>query len=73
MRNLYKRFTDITGRPLKTVATCISTSFGECVVQYPNGSVQTIREAGTIGHRYFIYDNRLDGEAPTLVSLTIEV
>ena len=73
MRNLFKRFSDLTGRSLRTVGACISTDFGECTIQYPGGSVVRVKGAGTVGTRYCVLDGKLDGEAPSLPSLTIEV
>lgn len=73
MKNLFKRFSDLSGRSLRTVGTCIAADFGECTLQYSGGSVVQVKGSGTIGTRYFIQDGRLDGEAPSLVSLEIEV
>lgn len=73
MKNLYQRFTDLTGRAARTVAVCVSADFGECTVQYPGGALVRVRGAGTVGQRYFILDGRLDGEAPNLPALEIEV
>jgi hypothetical protein len=73
MRNLFKRWQNLTGRSLRTVATVIAADFGECTVQYPGGSTARVKGYGTIGARYFILDGRLDGEAPALATLTIEV
>lgn len=73
MRNLFKRWQDLTGRSLRTVGICVSATFGECVIQYPSGSLQRVKGAGTIGTRYFVIDGRLDGEAPSLATLTIDV
>lgn len=73
MRNIYRRFSDLTGRPVRTVGTCISAAFGECVIQYPGGGTITVQGAGTVGQAYFVRDGRLDGEAPELPALEIEV
>ncbi len=73
MRNLYQRFSDLSGRSLRTVGTCISADFGECRIQYPGGSVVAVKGAGEVGTRYFVQDGKLDGEAAALVSLEIEV
>ena len=73
MKNLFKRWSDLNGRSLRTVGTCISADYGECTIQYPGGSVVLVKGAGTTGTRYFVMDGRLDGEAPNLPSLTIEV
>lgn len=73
MKNLYKRFSDLTGRSLRTVATCVSSADGESVMQYPGGSLVRVRGEGIPEQRYFVRDGALDGEAPALVSLVIEV
>jgi hypothetical protein len=73
MRNLFKRFSELNGRSLRTVGTVIAADFGECSLQYPGGSIVRVRGAGTVGQRYFVLDGRLDGEAPILVILEIEV
>lgn len=73
MKNLFKRFSAITGRLLRTVGTCTDASFGECTIQYPGGSLVRVNGAGVVGTRYFVLDGRLDGEASSLTSLTIEI
>lgn len=73
MINLFKRFSDLTGRSLRTVGTCIAADFGECTIQYPGGSVVQVKGAGTVGQSYFIREGRLDGEASSLVVVEIEV
>jgi hypothetical protein len=73
MRNLFKRFSDLTGRKLRTVGTCVAADFGECSIQYPGGSIVRVKGAGVVSSRYFVLDGRLDGEAPALASLVIDV
>lgn len=73
MHNLFKRWSDLNSRSLRTVGTCISADFGECTIQYPGGGVVRAKGAGVVGTRYFVLDGKLDGEAPNLTSLTIEV
>lgn len=73
MKNLFKRFSSLSGRSLRTVGTCIAADFGECTIQYPGGAVARVKGAGTPGTRYFVMEGKLDGEAPSLASLTIEI
>ncbi len=73
MKNLFKRFSDLTGRSLRTVATCVSSANGESVLQYPGGALVRVRGEGAPGQRYFVRDGALDGEASALVGLEIEV
>ncbi len=74
MRNLYKRFSDISGgRKLRTVATCLSSNAGESWMQYPGGGLAKVKGEGETGTLYFIFDGRLDGAAPQLSALTINI
>ena len=73
MKNIYRRFSDITGRKLRTVGECIGAEFGESTIQYPGGGQVRVKGEGTLGTRYFILDGKLDGEAPDLPALEIEV
>lgn len=74
MKNLYKRFSDLSGaRRLRTVAVCLSANAGESWLQYPGGGLIRAKGEGEIGTLYFIFDGRLDGEAPQLPALTINI
>ena len=73
MKNLFKRFSDLSGRSLRTVGTCIAADFGECTIQYPGGALVRVKGAGEEDTQYFVQDGKLDGEAPSLAALTIEV
>ena len=73
MRNLFKRFSSLSGRSLRTVGTCIATNYGESTIQYPGGGLARVQGEGTPGTRYFVLDGKLDGEANALPGLTIEV
>ena len=71
--NLYERFGALIGRKLRTVGTCVSSTTTETILEYPGGGRVTVRGTGTPGTRYFALDGRLDGEAPALTVLTIDV
>ncbi len=73
MKNLFKRFSALTGRSLRTVGVCIDADFGECTIEYPSGSQVRVKGGGVEGSRYFVIDGRMDGEAPDLPTLTIEI
>ena len=73
MMNLYARFNDLTNRSLRTVGTCIDAIWGECTIQYPGGKTVKVIGAGTTGLKYFIIDGRLDGQAPNLDYLEIDL
>jgi len=72
--NLWRRFQQLASPPsLVTVGTVVDADFGECTVEFPGGSRLRVKGAGTVGQPYFIRDGRLDGEAPSLMALEIEV
>lgn len=73
MRNLFRRFSDLGGRATRTVATCVSADSGECTIQYPGGGLARVKGDGVEGIQYFVLAGRLDGEAPALVTLTIDI
>lgn len=71
--NLWNRFRDASGRSLRTVGTCIDSAYGDSKIQYPSGGVVVVRGDGTVGTRYFVKDGKLDGEAPALTAVEIEI
>lgn len=74
MKNLFSRFQDLAlERQSKSIGTCVSADFGECWVELPGGSLLRVKGAGVVGTRYFVLNGRIDGEAPALESLVIEV
>lgn len=73
MKNLYRRFSDLAHRSVRTVGTCVDADFGECTIEYPGGSLVRVKGGGVVNTRYFVIDGRLDGEAPLLAPLEIEI
>lgn len=72
--NLWRRFQQLASPPsLVTVGVCVSADVDECTVAFPSGASLRARGAGEVGKSYFIREGRLDGEAPTLTALEIEV
>lgn len=77
--NLWSRFTALMGgsQPI-LVGECVDAVFGYCTIEWPGGGQVTAQGAGTVGQHYFVYQRpdgswRLDGEAPELPLITIEV
>ena len=76
--NLWNRFEILMGRDTpRLVATCIDSRYGEFDAQFPSGDVITVIGAGTVDLRYFCLKTdsgwRMDGEAPALPLLQIDV
>lgn len=72
--NLWRRFQQLATPPRPmTVGVVVSADFGKCTVEWPGGSRLRVEGAGTVGQHYFIRDGRLDGEAPGLPTVILEV
>lgn len=73
-RNLWSRFQAVAGGPsYRTVGTCTSAAFGTCMIQLPGGTEIQVKGSGTVGTQYFVLDGKLDGEAPALDLLEMEI
>ena len=73
-RNLWSQFVAVAGAgSYRTVGECTAATFGSCTIQLPGGAEIQALGAGTVGTRYFVRDGKLDGEAPDLELLEIEV
>lgn len=73
-RNLWSQFVAVAGAgSYRTVGECIAADFGTCTIQLPGGSEIQALGAGTVGLHYFVKDGKLDGEAPALDLLEIEI
>lgn len=72
--NLYRQLRELLPEPGLTVAT-VSTAHAEgtCTVTYPGGSQQRVRGTGTPGDKVFVRAGQIEGQAPALASVTIEV
>ncbi|OGB58453.1 MAG: hypothetical protein A2503_10245 [Burkholderiales bacterium RIFOXYD12_FULL_59_19] len=74
--NLYRALQELLPQSPLQVATvtAINTGQGTCTVTWPGGSVQTVRGAGVaVGSNAFVRDGIIEGAAPSLDVLTIDV
>lgn len=74
--SFWKRFTDLlpsTPRHVGTVVSLVST--GRYSIQLAGGGVvqATTAETYSVSDRVFVVDKKIEGRAPTLPSITIEV
>ncbi len=72
--NLYRQLRDLLPEPVLTVAT-VSTvhADGTATVTYPGAGQQRVRGTGTVGQPVFVRAGQIEGPAPTLASVTIDV
>ena len=74
--NLYRQLRSLLPEPPLLVATVLSidTDLGTSLVQFPGGGQQTLRgTAVAVGLRAFVRNGLVEGEAPNLTEVTIEV
>lgn len=73
MSNLYRQFLDLLpARPLQ-VGTVTATDGSTCTVQLPGGGVLQTRGAATVGQQVFVRDGVIEGDAPALTVVAIEI
>lgn len=71
--NIYRQFLDLLPqRPLQ-VATVIAASGDACTVQLPGGGLLQVRGAGAVDDQVFVRDGLIEGAAPALPVVVIEI
>ena len=72
--NLYRQLRELLPEPALTVATVAAThTDGTVTLTYPGGAQQRVRGEGTVGQNVFVRAGQVEGQAPNLDSVTIEV
>lgn len=73
MSNLYRQFLDLLPpRPLQ-VGTVTATDGSTCTIQLPGGGVLQARGEAAVGQQVFVRDGVIEGIAPALTVVTIEI
>lgn len=73
MANLYKLFKSIVPDAPLLVGKAISIEGNQVFIQLPGGAMVSVRGDAEIGKNYFIRDGVIEGEAPDLTPITIDV
>lgn len=72
--NLYRQLRELLPEPALTVATVAAVhTDGTCTVAYPGGSQQRVRGTGAVGSKVFVRAGAIEGSAPDLPTVTIDV
>lgn len=71
--NPYKRLIGLLPATPLQVGDVTAVSGGVATVQMPGGGYLTARGDATIGQRVFVRDNVIEGPAPNLTFVTVEV
>lgn len=73
MSNLYRQFLDLLPpRPLQ-VGTVTAADGSTCTIQLPGGGVLQARGEAAVGQQVFVRDGVIEGVAPALTVVTIEI
>lgn len=73
MSNLYAEFKRLIPDAPLLVGTITATDAGGATLALPDGKSLRARGAGTIGQTVFVRDGRIEGPAPSLSVVEIEV
>lgn len=71
--NLWKRLKQLLPDAPLLVGTVSSVSSYGAVVELPDGSLVSVRGDATVGQHVFIRDGLIEGLAPSLTAVLIEV
>lgn len=73
MANLYRVFRDLIPEVPLLVGTVTAVQAGGCVVELPTGGTVSARGTATVGQSVFVRDGVIEGVAPTLAVVEIEI
>ena len=71
--NQYKRLRDLFPAPRLQVGTVVAVSTDAATIELPDGARTRARGEATVGARVYIRDGVIEGLAPDLPIITIEV
>lgn len=73
MSNLYARFKRIFPDAPMLVGTVSAAYTGGVTVELPGGGTIDVVGEAAVGDMVFVRDGRVDGQAPALTAITIEI
>jgi hypothetical protein len=71
--NLYKRLRSLFPEPRLQVGTVTAVDIGQATITLPDGSTTTARGAAGLGDQVYIRNGVIEGEAPAMTVVEIEV
>lgn len=72
-RNVFREFLDLVPQQPLQAGTVLSVSGATCTVQLPGGGILQARGAASVGQQVYVRGGRIEGEAPTLTAVAIDV
>ena len=73
MHNLYEQFRQLLPDPPLQAGIVTEVGSGVLTVQLPGGGVVRARGSAVAGQRVFVRDGVIEGDAPALTALVIEL
>ncbi|MFZ6709534.1 hypothetical protein [Undibacterium sp. TC9W] len=73
MANIYKVFKDLMPAPLLLVGKVIAVRPGHNIIELPGGAQVMARGPATLNTKVFFKDGVIEGEAPDLTVVNIDV
>ena len=73
MRNIFKEFSDIFPDPPLQIGTVLDTDGAVCTIELPGGGVLRARGDAPPGQRVFVRDGLVEGDAPSLPIVVLEI
>ncbi|NDP57993.1 MAG: hypothetical protein GZ090_01360 [Oxalobacteraceae bacterium] len=73
MANLYRIFKDLLPEAPLLVGTVMAVQTAGCEVELPTGGIVFARGTATVGQQVFVRDGVVEGVAPTLTVVEIEI
>lgn len=71
--NLYKVLRSFVPDSPLQIGTILSSSNQSVTVQLPGGGVIEVRGAGAVNDKVFVRNGRIEGPAPSLTQVTIDI
>jgi len=71
--NLYKRLRSLFPEPRLQVGTVTAVDIGQATITLPDGSTTTARGLADLGDQVYIRNGVIEGEAPAMTVVEIEV
>ena len=71
--NLWKRLKQLLPEPPLLSGEVVATTTYGATVELPDGSLVAVRGEATVGQQVFIRDGLIEGEAPSLTPVLIEI
>lgn len=72
-RNLYRAFLDLMPSPALLVGDVVAIADGVATIELPDGGTVQARGEAAVDDRVFVRNGLIEGPAPALTAVTIEV